>query len=547
MGWTRIMTRRNQDRRQRRPDLESLEVRTLLSLTASQPTHALGPVVPAGSSSNASPSPSTGTPFDTIVGASVARATYHVDGTGSTVAVIDTGVNYNNEAFGGGGFGAGHKVVAGYDFADGTADPIATSLQHGTSVAGLIASSDPSDPGIAPGADIVALRVFDNNNQADFSKVGDALQWVIDNHTQYNITDVNISIADGNNYTQNWYASDGAVGQRITSLIGTLDSLNIPVVAASGNSYNGQQGQSFPAIVPDTISVTSTTASDQLASNAQRLDAATGGASATVIAAPGENVEAPADGNNFDLATGTSFAAPMVSGAVVLMQQVYQSRFGQLPTVDQLKTWLQAGSDPVSDGSGFTIGRLDIPKAIAQIPGPAQQTPTPPVTTPAPAPTTAPAPVATPAPVTTPTDQPTTATPTPPPTPAPAPAPTTTQTLTWTTGPQSQVQLFLNGEAISNNDLSTPTSSSKLSALPAFLVTALKSLSQWWTGSSQVQVWSGGNGEPAGVLTRPKVALRGVQATETVKTKIHTAAKVHHAPSVMPRAWHSFAGTRRSR
>ncbi len=48
-----------------------------------------------------------------------------------TVAVIDTGVDYNNPALGG-GFGPGDKVIAGYDFADNSANPMATTSQHGT-------------------------------------------------------------------------------------------------------------------------------------------------------------------------------------------------------------------------------------------------------------------------------------------------------------------------------------------------------------------------------------------------------------------------------
>jgi type VI secretion system secreted protein VgrG len=450
-------------------------------------------------------------------------------------------VNYNNVAFGGGGFGPGHKVIAGYDFADGTADPMATSLQHGTSVAGLIASNSPSDLGIAPGAEIVALKVFGGNNQADFNTVGDALQWVIDNHSRYNITDVNISIADGNNYSANWFVNDGGVGQRLTSLIGQLDAMNIPVVTATGNSYNGQQGESFPAIVSDTISVTATNASDQLVSNAQHLDTPiSGSTSVTTIAAPGDNVEAPADGNNLDLGAGTSFAAPIVSGAVVLMQQVYQSRFGHLPTVDQLKSWLTAGSDPIS---GSTIGRLDIPKAISLIPNVAQQTLTPPVSTPAattppvtsPTPPAAPPVVSTPPPATSTTPALTTS-PTTQPSSPPAQAPT------W--GPTSQVQLYLNGQAVSSNDLASPSTSSRLSGVPAFLVTALKSFSQWWTGTSQVQVWSGGNAETAGVL-KGKVAQAVARQTPTVKAKLLIDTQTtHHKPTVMPRAWHAFAGAR---
>ncbi len=296
-----------------------------------------------------------------------------------TVAVIDTGMDYTHEALGG-GFGPGHKVIAGFDFSDNNPDPMpAPSMPHGTAVAGLIASSDPAHPGVAPGADIVALRVFSNTSQGDFTKVADALQWVIDNHSQYNITAVNISISDGNNYAQNWFAQDGGVGQRITTLIDQLDALNIPVVAATGNSFNGQQGEGFPAIVPDTISVTSTDANDQIVPDAQRLGAAISGTSATDLAAPGVGIIAPSTGNGFSAVDGSSFAAPQVTGAVVLLQQIYESRFNQLPTVSELDNWLQQGSDPATDPTtGIAIGRLDIPKAASLIPNPAAQVLTPP-------------------------------------------------------------------------------------------------------------------------------------------------------------------------
>ena len=55
--------------------------------------------------------------YDPIIGASQVQSNYNVNGSGMTVAVIDTGVDYNNPALGG-GFGPGAKVVAGYDFAD---------------------------------------------------------------------------------------------------------------------------------------------------------------------------------------------------------------------------------------------------------------------------------------------------------------------------------------------------------------------------------------------------------------------------------------------
>ena len=328
----------------------------------------------------------TGTPtaFDPIVGAAAARQTYGVDGTGMTVAVIDTGVDYNNPALGG-GFGPGAKVIAGYDFATNTPDPLATDSQHGTAVAGLIGSDDPNNLGVAPGVKIVALRVTGSDNTASLSSIASALQWVINNHSQYNITVVNMSLSDGGNYAHNWFAQDGGAGEQITNLIGQLQTLNIPVVSATGNSFTGQQGEGFTAIVAGVISVTATDTSDHLLPDAQRLGAVTGMGTMTDLAAPGEGIVAPTGDSGYSGVEGTSFATPLVTGAVVLLQQIYQARFGTLPTVNQVTQWLEQGSDPIYDPvTGLTIGRLDIPKAAGLIP-PVTSSPVPPA---APAPAT---------------------------------------------------------------------------------------------------------------------------------------------------------------
>ncbi|MFO0910572.1 MAG: S8 family serine peptidase [Isosphaeraceae bacterium] len=516
MGWSR-KPRRKATRQLHRPDMESLEIRSLLSIGLGSPST-------VGSGSGVA---STG--VDAIIGATAARQQFQVDGSGMSVAVIDAGVNYATASLGS-GYGAGHKVVGGYDFAYGDTDPQSLAIQHGTEVSNLIASTDASHTGVAPAANIVALRVFDDSDNGDFNKVADALQWVIDHHDTYNITVVNLSLSDGRNYTRNWFAQDGGIGERVTTLVSRLAAMNIPVVSATGNSYAGQQGSGFASIIPDTISVTATDDSDQLVANAQRLGADAGSTSATDIAAPGSG--------------GTSFAAPLVSGAIVLMQQVYQARFHSLPTVADLDTWLTAGADVITDSStGFKIGRLDIPGAIEQIPVPAPQILIPPTPQPTPPAQPVPDPVPTPA--------------------DPAPVPSTPDVTppALTDSTDSSLQLWVNGQAVTASDLANPDS--RLAGMPSLFVRAIQALKGWWGGSSEgssrVRVWSAGgtttgNSQTLGTAatasnaTRPRVQQAKTATTRSGTLLDSTPGKATSArPHSMPRAWQSFVTRTRTR
>ncbi|KAJ0332437.1 hypothetical protein COL5a_002153 [Colletotrichum fioriniae] len=89
-------------------------------------------------------------------------------GEGVVVAIVDSGVDYNHPALGG-GFGSGFKVESGYDFVGDNYEPGDVYLPdedpidcngHGTHVAGIIASSNEFVPGVAPSARLRAYKVF---------------------------------------------------------------------------------------------------------------------------------------------------------------------------------------------------------------------------------------------------------------------------------------------------------------------------------------------------------------------------------------------------
>ncbi len=128
---------------------------------------------------------------------------YPYRGAGYSVAIIDTGIDYNNPNLGG-GFGPGYRVIAGYDFVNNDADPMDDN-GHGTLLASVIGSSSTTAPGIDPAVNFIDLKVLDSQMNGSWTNIDSALQWVISHKAQYNIVAVNLSLGSGN-YTTNPYS-----------------------------------------------------------------------------------------------------------------------------------------------------------------------------------------------------------------------------------------------------------------------------------------------------------------------------------------------------
>src|SRR4051794_26928806 len=183
-----------------------------------------------------------------------------VTGKGVTVAMLDTGVDYNHPELGG-GFGTGFKVKAGYDFVDNDTDPIDT-FGHGTANAGILAAK-PYDldgshyQGIAPDAELVALRVSAGNDVVTYQTIDRALKWLEDNYQTYNISIVNFSFGSGR-FT---------AAQTDPTISGDLKILaddGLIFFCPSGNQ--GGDGIMYPAADPNVVSVGGVNTSDQISS-----------------------------------------------------------------------------------------------------------------------------------------------------------------------------------------------------------------------------------------------------------------------------------------
>jgi len=253
-----------------------------------------------------------------------ALAAFGLDGTGQTVAIIDSGIAYDHVALGG-GWGAGYQVVGGWDFAEQDGDPYDDGPFgfHGTHVAGILGSSDARHPGLTPGADLVALRVFDDNGVGSFDWVEQALHWVHENRDAFThpITTVNLSLGSSENLLDvpDWATLEDEFAQ--------LDADGIFVAVAAGNRFReyAAPGLSYPGSSPYVIAAASVDNDGSLSDFSQRVSG--------ILAAPGRSIVSTvpdyvfgADGylNDFGASSGTSMAAPYVAGASVLVRQALE-------------------------------------------------------------------------------------------------------------------------------------------------------------------------------------------------------------------------------
>ena len=108
------------------------------------------------------------TSVNDLTGLTQARNDYGLLGYGQTVAVIDSGIAWDHASLGG-GYGSSYRVVGGYDFAENDASPYddGPAGSHGTHVAGIVgATTGPlGETGVAPGVDLVSLRVFNDQGR----------------------------------------------------------------------------------------------------------------------------------------------------------------------------------------------------------------------------------------------------------------------------------------------------------------------------------------------------------------------------------------------
>lgn len=248
------------------------------------------------------------------------------------IAVLDTGVNLDHQELRG-------KLVPGTDFVNldgldttgfigdfmGYDDVPEDEVGHGTHVSGIIAGRGVEmDEGVAPGCRIMPVRVLATVKSGNrlvgagiIDNINAGIKWAVDHGASIINMSLGIRHAGG--------------GLPHEDVIRYALSKKVTVVAASGN--DGTAERYYPGALPGVIAVG---AVDQ---EGAVTPFTSYGAPITVVA-PGTNIYSSFAHNTYAFASGTSQAAPFVTGMIGLMQSFAHSagrRIGTREIIDVLR------------------------------------------------------------------------------------------------------------------------------------------------------------------------------------------------------------------
>jgi serine protease AprX len=283
------------------------------------------------------------------------------------IAIVDSGVQTRADF--------GDRIIASVNKSTITSNPN-DERGHGTFVAGIAAGAASDLTGAAPVAPIVSIKVLDQNGQARTSDIIDACQWILDNKARFNIRVANFSLHSS--YGTNFYRDP------LDRAVEKLWFSGVVVVAAAGN-YGVATGPSGVKYSPGNDPFVITVGAVDLGNSARPNDDTVPSWSAygytydgfykPEVAAPGRYMVGPiAPGSTITSLkagnmvgtdrvqlSGTSFAAPVVSGTVAQMLARHPNW-----TPDQVKGALMRTARKVSKNpKSAGLGEITASRAVA--------------------------------------------------------------------------------------------------------------------------------------------------------------------------------------
>ena len=279
-------------------------------------------------------------------------------GQGVVVATLDSGVDPSNPDLAARWRGGTNSWFDPY----GQHATPADLSGHGTATTGLVVGGDAAGTsyGTAPGASWIAARVFDDRGAASATAIHQAFQWVLD-------PDHDPTTADAPRVVNASWVLGAGPGCDLSFQpdVRALRAGGIVPVFAAGNFGPSASTSASPANYPESLSVGAVSGTDAIWSGSSSGPSTCGGRTRVFpdVVAPGVSVLVADRYDTYTYASGTSVAAPHVTGALALLIGAHPDLAGSTLEQGLVATAHDLGTAGADDRYG--AGRVDVPAADA--------------------------------------------------------------------------------------------------------------------------------------------------------------------------------------
>ncbi|MCO5385215.1 S8 family peptidase [Desulfosporosinus sp.] len=250
-------------------------------------------------------------------------------GKGITVAILDTGCDTTHPDL-------KERIVGGRNFTnddDGNLDVYEDYNGHGTHVAGTIAAiqSNTGVVGVAPEANLLIIKVLDHNGSGRYEWIISGINYAIEEKADI----ISMSLGGPEDAPE----LHEAIQKAVTN--------NILVICAAGNNGDGDDSTDefdYPGSYNEVISVGAIDLerhSCNFSNSNNEID----------LVAPGEEILSTYLNGTYATLSGTSMAAPHVSGAVALIKVLANTSFERNLTEPELYAQLIKRTVPLGNSS----------------------------------------------------------------------------------------------------------------------------------------------------------------------------------------------------